>query len=783
MAWCFYNQKKFGDSIRAFQEVIEQSRSSEGQQGSLNLTADALDDLVLAYAEARKPEEAKRYFATVGGDKYYYKMLQKLSDIYYSTGRHADANNVYTELLEIDPNNINAPDYKKNMIEGYRVMNKPTEMRRTLEEYVLAFNAKSEWAQVNRNKPDQVQDAVDAGEFAMRKAAKEAHFFAQKVRKRSDYQAAANMYGLYLKYFGDTEQGYEMKFFYAEALFQVGEYKTALTWYKNVADYGKTKKYYADATFGGIVAFMSDRGKQDKKAPEKVKGKLEPVSLEDFEREYLELVDRFANDLPKDSRSGDLVYQAGYLCYDKNQFECSTKRFNWVIQHKPKSEKAIFAAHLILDTYNLQDRYTELAQTAKRFLNNPELGDSKFKAEMREILSKSRFKALEVLESQGKHKEAALGYAQLGAAEKGLGVADKAYYNAGVNFVKANEPALALKYYGLVASEYPNSSLAPSSILYVANYHNQRLHVREAAAAYQRYAKIAPKAEDAPNASYDAAVLLEAAQQYGDAADAYAAYAAAYRHKDDAPTAYRKSCEMILKRKNVAQAVKCYGSTRNAFPQAGLDHIYSEGAILDIFEERRDAANIKRQSQRIVSGYANSASKLPPDAKAIVARAHLHLTSEDLARFNAIQFNTTNGAELARRIKLKLGAINKLEQQTTDILKYGVGEAGIPALYQLGNGYENFARALKGAPKPPKLTPQQVELYEAELAKIAAPIEAKGLGHYEKAYQVSQNLSVYSDWTKRVYARLADLNPSAYPSRFDEEMQAVHISEFLTRPQ
>jgi len=173
-------------------------------------------------------------------------------------------------------------------------------------------------------------------------------------------------------------------------------------------------------------------------------------------------------------------------------------------------------------------------------------------------------------------------------------------------------------------------------------------------------------------------------------------------------------------------------------------------------------------------------SGLPLKAKAILAQAKFEDNLDLLHDFQSIKLDSYKMSVLGKKISLKLNKLNQVEAAYQAVLKYGIGEWAIPALFQLGTSFQTFAEALLNAPKDPKIKGQdEIMAYEEELQKYAIPLDDKGRAFFENAYQTVQKLGVYNEWSIKVYEKLNATDATQYPIKFEIGLSPKYQSEFV----
>jgi len=112
--------------------------------------------------------------------------------------------------------------------------------------------------------------------------------------------------------------------------------------------------------------------------------------------------------------------------------------------------------------------------------------------------------------------------------------------------------------------------------------------------------------------------------------------------------------------------------------------------------------------------------------------------------------------QLEKQLGDKTKLFKRVERVYTDIAKLKQPEWAIASLYKLGRAYEDFAQTLYKAPLPPKLTPEQRQIYMDLLRMKGQPFEDKAVAHFKAAVDKGSELGFYSKFTQRALKKLQE---------------------------
>jgi hypothetical protein len=98
-----------------------------------------------------------------------------------------------------------------------------------------------------------------------------------------------------------------------------------------------------------------------------------------------------------------------------------------------------------------------------------------------------------------------------------------------------------------------------------------------------------------------------------------------------------------------------------------------------------------------------------------------------------------------------------------DVVGYRQPEWATASLLRIGQGYEAFAKALRGAQVPRELSSEEKRLYREELEKQVIVIEDKALDAYRSGFAKALEIGVYNKHTRALRVALSQLDQGEFP--------------------
>ena len=614
-SWCYYRQGKYKTALKSLEKVIKVSRGGgEGQSvegtravDKLSLLKEAVGDYVNFYEQTGKYKQAYDDFMNVSrSEKRTIQMLDQLAYRYSYAGNLPASKYLFGQLIAMNPEAPKAAKYQYQIVQDFGSTGRVKDFRRELAIWLDQFGKESSWHDANKANAKVIKDNFDLQESTLRNHTLQLHNQALNARTKYTKKLAAGSYKMYLSYFRGAKNYSEMRFFYAELLYDLQEYQKAAEQYEWVAVNDKKSKYFKNAVENNVLA-------REKKVPSNeqmearrlsLKDKLSPIPLtppvKKFERAALLYLKAF----PRGSKALDIKRRLGTIYYAHNQFDSSIKVLRQIVRDKPKSKDAQIAAEVILDIHRLRNDLVAYQKEGNAFLGNPAIAKSKFGRDLKVNLQKAKFLVADNFSKSGSYLKAAKSFENFAGANPTSDQAFSALYNSAVNYDKTGSTVDAVRMYKkVIAKPAKNAAgvqLKQDARNSLAKIYQKSGRLKDAATYYESFGRNGKGGPKAKAALFNAAVLWDALNLYPQAFSAYNAYAKLGKNKEKQEAAWAKA-EMYKRKKEYSKAIYQYNKyiSLNApnLEKVIKAHFY----IADFYAKLRNNTKAKPWFQKVIA--------------------------------------------------------------------------------------------------------------------------------------------------------------------------------------
>jgi TolA-binding protein len=450
LAWCDYNAQEYDKALKRFKSVVDDSERAEargegstgdGKRDAVQLKREALNDMVLTYSQLDQVEDAHAYLKKKAGGDESFRLTTKLAMVYDNQGKHKQQVQTLRLLINLNPDHVSAPDFQSQIVQAYSKLGNRQAVRKEVTRMVELYRPGSSWWRKNEGNESAVERARTLAEQRMRELVTEYHRFAQKFKNVDDYELARDLYGQYLQAFPDSEQAYELSFYYAEILWDLGQWQDAAEQYDAVVARDTAGRYTRDCAYNAILAWEKivagekppERSKDGKlvesKGGRKAEIKEKKVVLEEIkkgkdytaqkipfaEERLAKACDAYVQVVPetlakKDPKLADelivVKFKSAYTYHRYYHFDEAAERFGELIRRWPTSDYARRGADSILDSYAAREQWVPLEKWSREFAaNDPLMKDGAFSKSVNNFMQGASFKATEEVYQQAKALE------------------------------------------------------------------------------------------------------------------------------------------------------------------------------------------------------------------------------------------------------------------------------------------------------------------------------------------------------------------------------------------
>lgn len=795
LAWTHYRMDHFDEAVESFltlADFYEAQRVAKGEEkAGGDLREEALQYVAISLADENwgGMPRAQALFAKRGPRPYEADIYRRLASVYFDQTKHPAAIEAYRLVLQKDPLAPDAPQIQQRIVQAYAGDRLMAESFTEAEKLANGYQPGSAWYEKNKDDPEALAQAAVLTERSLYGSAIHHHQQAQVFQQegkleqaRVGFEVAARGYGAYLERFPRSKNAGEMRFYYAECLYNSGQFASAARSYELVRDSGQSDKHRDDAALNAVLAWQQQLDLDVKagtvpdvkplRATERPEGEPKPFPFAPTEQRLVAASDKYLALLPKGEQAPGIAYKAAELYYAHNEFPEARRRFEAIIQTWPKNEVARYSTNLMVETYLATQDWRSVEEVSARLADNKQVIDpaSSLHKDLVKFKLAGRFKLADQLMAEGQYEEAAQKYIQLVAEEPRHEFADKALNNAAVAHENTRRFDSALKLYERIYREYPSSPLADSALFRVAVNAENSYDFDKAVASYQKLVKDYPASKDREAALFNTGRLLEGQQRYPEAAAAFLRYADLFPNAEDAPKNQYRAAIIYEKQGNPGGQVRALLEfVRKFSSKPGQAEL-----VVDAWRRMGDAHQKLGSEREAQKAWAQAAiefdrRKLQPDTHPLAADAAAYgrfmVAEAELEKFDRLKIGG-RGKALERSFTAKRNAVKSVNEAYARVYPYKRLEWTLAALYRRGYALERFANTIIETPVPPevkRLGDEAVVVYQEQLAQQTTTLEEAAVESYSATLAEARKNRISNEWTRRTLEALNRFRPKEYP--------------------
>lgn len=769
-AWSQYKLGKVKAALGSLEYVIRDGRQAKGSDdrtsggvSRIRLASEAVKDLVIFYAEAGSPQAAKSYFDRVVGPRNAPKLLEKLAYYYVDTGNKSGARDLFKDLIESSPNAPKAYDYQYQIVSMYSAAGASQVFRQELYNWINSYGPESSWAKSNAKNPELVAKSTDLIETTLRNYILQQHQTAQNSKAPHSQELAKSGYDLYFSTFNKSPKLDEMHFFFAELLFDMGQWEASAYHYLWVAENAPKSEYSEKASLNALLALEKKLPSQ-KELKEVVGESTQPIEFDRGMKMFEKAAFKYVQDHPNGDNVVPIKYKLATLYYYFNHYDRALAIFNEIVDKHPKTKEAEFAANLILDIYNIKKDFVGLEKAGQKILSNETLASAPVGGQVKGILQRASFKKAQELEAGKNYLGAAQSYEAFAKENPRTELTVSAYYNAGVNYERAGDLFGAIGMYAVVAGtrSKEHEGLSNKSSKFIAALYEKTGQYEKAAQAFESYAKENPKDKESVDFYYNAGVIRQGLNHFNTAIANYEKYYDLSRKLDRVEVLFQIG-QIWETRGNLSKAQAYYEKYMNSNPMDPSTVVEASFLVAQISEKRGRKKNAEEWYEKTIGIQRRLAAKGDAVGVPAAAESKFKLVYKIYEDLRAIDI-PANPAAQAKAVNKKLAVLEKLKEELKSVIKYDDGHQIVAALTLTGQAYQHMAAAIYNAPLPKGLDAEGIKQYKEGVEKVARPFQDEALKSYTESIERGYRLEGYNDWLKIAKKELHNIDPAKYPN-------------------
>ena len=805
--WCFFNKGDYGQALRQFIDVVDWSnkleRSGQGRKNRVTLKREAQRDLVRTYVhvENASPTKSVDFFKKIAPDDYL-KLTVTLAELYADTGQAAKSSELYRVLIKLRSSSYDVVGYQIAIAYNTNTLGQEVQSVKELKRLVTLWNSAKSFKDA---KPAQVEKDGGRLEELLRTKAVEYHLLALKTKNDDHFAIAYDLYSDYVKAFPTGPNAYTMTFYYAELLYKLKKWKEAAQNYERTLELDPKGESTQDAAHGAVLAYkklllgestktdssnsLSDEpGAGDKAAAVQEAPPPKPIP-EDYER-FIKACDLYVKYVKESEYLVDIMYDKARVYYDFNQFEKSNPVFKEISEKYVQHRLAIFAANLLLDTYNLQGEIDLLNKQVETYLRlYTKDRDAEFYALLIKLKQQATFKKCEGIERKDKrYIDAARCYLSYERQFKTSEYADKALYNAALNFEREKKIEESIQARLRLVNEHGSSPLVPEALYQIAgNLHALAIYSK-ASEAYEFYAAKFPKEEKARDALRNAAVFREGLGEMDKAISNYEAYMKLISSdKEKAAEVFFSIGRIYEKQEKWGEVIRHFQDFLKKYGKvAQVDLVleaYTRIGNAYMKGKRPDTKNAQKaynSAYQAFLGLPDAQKKGLTTGRAAVAEARFKMGEAVFAEFDrdkltifAYRNLKKYVAAMTDKISARTKTANEARTIFLEVITFQSPNWAIAALARIGQMFQALANDIYNLEPPSLFDEDQKEAFKGSMVEKGDIVAAKAVEAYGTCLAKAKELHWFNQWSDLAEKELSVLDPQN--NRYNAEIRARPI--------
>ncbi len=782
LGWTYYNltpkdateeASNYKRAVASFKLVVKLSEKNAGRYGRLDLRQEAVNDLVMVWAETEDIDGAWNYFKTIGERESFYALLEKLGNTYADQGKNVKAIALYNRLLQESPNRPRNPQIYAKMAGLFEQENNLDAVVATLETMKKMYLGSSSWTIAFSKDAALLAEARKVTEFNMHRYGTMFHNRGQKAKNNAMLAASSKIYSLYLATFADGKNAYEIRYYLAEILFDMGQFETASQQYLAVAKADPKGKYLKPAALQAVAAMnkVDLKAKYDKLPPA---GQVaSPIALPATKKKLIDTIDVYVSMLPREKGGYPMRYTVAQIYFDYGHYDVAIDKFDKITKELPQTTQGRTSALVVLAYYADKAEWAKVVEWSDKFLNAKTLMTADLRTKVTEIKRNATYQQALAFEKQQNHDAAATAFVNFQKQFPKDANADRALYNATSNYYKVGKVEDALAVGKILMTTYPKSPLVANVLVDSAQSYEALAQFDQAADHYRRFAIDYANDKRAPAALYNAATLYKGLKNYSRSEQLYTRFVKFYPNQQGVGDAAFQVAMMQEKAGRHKEAVAMYLEFARKFATDKDQALHAEAKAADLKSLHLDAAGGRKDLWRLHTTLAAKSAPAAVEARRTVAGGLFRLMDQEFSAFKSTPINDVTRVE--KQVQRKQQSMVATAKGYEAIITIGSAEHTVASLYRLGEMHENFAESLLSLQAPRESAQVEQDKFKTQMEKVAFPLKDEAFKYYQTAFKRSQEGEAFSDWTRRTYQKMAELSPQKHPEIIEQSADPTYM--------
>ncbi|MBE8221853.1 MAG: hypothetical protein HAW60_03900 [Bdellovibrionales bacterium] len=738
LAWIEHKMGKYKSAFYYLNLVLKNTQSSR----LFSFKKIAVKDLPYFYSRYGRASSASKLFSKYMSKAEIYRSLGLLAAYYLADGKRRSAVLVWRELINTSPMAESNFEYAYNIIKAHKYSQTATKNIILIKSWLTDYGFHSRWFKHDRtNRKKYVQKQEEYLRYLI------STFYNQKKvkNKYKKIQNLLSLYPLYLRNFsnkvGNKEKILEIKFLYADLLFDRQKYTAAQKQYGEIVSFGKSK-FYKKALYNRILCTEKRllSYAEVKKRTNNFSKKLDILGAEkQFEVYAIEYLKTYA-DL-------NLEYRLGFFYYNRLQLSLAENAFKQYLQTTSgkKSNRAARKQVLswLVDIYSKQKDYEKIKTLFA--LNKGIANSAKFRLQKDKVY----FKVAEGLEKQQKYLEAIKEYAKIGLKKSSLAM--PSLFNQANLHLKIKNVNKAVGLFKKIKFS-KNKSLHKKANLSLVSIYRKRGMYSSVASVLEGLGR--HKIKESADWYYNAGVLRKSLKHYIRAINNFNQFLLLSKN-----TKQKRKVELIL--------VEIYISTNKISKSINLlkkyynirtnnkEKYFIGKKLITLYTRLNQISKADWWRQQLLSKYINNRSRFNRYPSIVDIVANIQYTKAEKAFFKLLKLKFSKKLKLQTLTKKKLALLESVKKSLKAVVSLNNSEYLLRSLVLEARSQAHVASFFVNLPVPKSLKAKDKQTYINGVKSFTDPMLVQEKKLYQLTLEKSYDFGVYNDAVVFAYNQIS----------------------------
>jgi TolA-binding protein len=778
LGWTNYNlahdsegqsAKLFEQSLTSMKLVVRMTMKTKETTKKNNLHDEAINDLIVIWADAGEIEGAFAFFKEVGAEDKYYDMLERLAGIYGDQGKKKEAMTLYNKILSETPLRKRNPEVLTKMVElsedGVNIV-KLADVIKTMNDFLAPT---SPWSKEWEKDKELSAKVLDNREKLTKFYGTKFHKINQKSANKDYAISSAKIYANYLDHFPKNPSAYEIRYYLADLLLTLGQPEASAKQFLIVAQTKEQDKYRKEASTSAVAAAELNMTK-NKIDDLNLVPSSKPTPLPKERVLWKQTIENFVSFFPNDPLAPTMMFSLGSTLFRYGYKADAIKVYETIATRFPDTKQGKDAAKFVIEFEFENKNYDNLYAKASLYLKVPQLiADKPLHTHLLGRLREAVFGKGLALEEEKKFKEAGDHFSNFQKSYPADDIADKALFNAITNYSKAGFIVGVVSTSELLISAYPKSKLRADVLATLAETRENLGEFDRAQSHYMQFATEYPSDTRSRLAVVNCARLRKGLGKVSDSKAAYLFFVRSWPG-DPLVLEIKKELAQMLEDANAkSEAKEAWQTYLDAAPSQ--EEKLNAEAHLGFNSEDKDKSKILRS----VAGKLSKSKLKANEARSIVGKYLFAAAEKDVDNF--LKQSTLNPKSLEESIKSKNQVLLGITTKLVEVTEISGPEYIVAANVKLGDMHKAFAKDLINL--EPTGKKEDVETIKNQLEKLSLGLSDQAKEYFQEAMKASADIPSFTPWSKTAYERMSEINPTEYRNISIEVIQPNYLGHRL----